>query len=163
MGKCFAALIGFWVLAAAGLASGPGFAACTPDEVDLRWPGGGQARFSVEIADTEALREKGLMFRDTLSSSAGMLFVYDVPEHAHFWMKNTLIPLDMVFADQKGRVTVVHSDAVPGDETPIDGGEGVAYVLEIKGGLAKRMGIVPGADLRTERMDQSLALWSCAN
>ncbi|MBI1172001.1 DUF192 domain-containing protein [bacterium] len=156
MGKCVAALIGIWALAA-----GPGFAACAPGAVELRWPGGGQARFTVEIADTDAEREQGLMFRDHLASSAGMLFVFDAPEHAHFWMKNTLIPLDMVFADQTGRVTVVHSNAVPGDLTPIDGGEGVAYVLEIKGGLAARMGIVPGADLRSDRIDQSLALWPC--
>ncbi|MGV8986775.1 MAG: DUF192 domain-containing protein [Cypionkella sp.] len=156
MGKCFAALIGVFVLTA-----GAGHTACAPGSVELRWSGG-QARFSVEIADTDTARQHGLMFRDHLSASAGMLFVYDAPEHAHFWMKNTLIPLDMVFADQTGRVTVVHSNAVPGDETPIDGGEGVLYVLEIKGGLAARMGIAPGADLRSDQVDQSVARWRCA-
>ncbi len=161
MGKCASALIGLWGLAVV-LAGGPGFATCAPDTVDLRWPGGGQTRFSVEIADTDSKRALGLMFRETLPSSAGMLFIFDAPEHAQFWMKNTLIPLDMVFADRQGRVTVVHSNAVPGDLTPIDGGEGVLYVLEIQGGLAARLGIVPGADLRAERMDQSLAQWTCA-
>lgn len=161
MGKCASALIALGGLAAA-LAAGPVFAACAPDAVDLRWPGGGQARFSVEIADTDTTREQGLMFRETLASSAGMLFIFDAPEHARFWMKNTLIPLDLVFADSQGRVTVVHPDAVPGDLTPINGGEGVLYVLEIKGGLAALLGIVPGADMRTERMDQSQAKWICA-
>ena len=158
MGKCVAALV--WCLALLAC-SGAVDAACAPGAVELRWQGG-QARFSVDIADTDALREKGLMFRDHMAAAQGMLFVYSAPEHAYYWMKNTLIPLDMVFADQTGRVTVVHSNAAPGDLTPIDGGEGVAYVLEINGGLAARMGIVPGSEMRTALMDQSLARWSCA-
>ena len=128
----------------------------------LRWTGG-QARFTVEIADTAALREHGLMDRDHMATSAGMLFAYGAPAHAFYWMKNTLIPLDMVFADPTGRVTSVHSNAVPGDLTPIDGGAGVQYVLEINGGLAARMGIVPGAELRAAVVDQTMAAWKCAD
>ena len=139
MGRCFAALMAGAVLCAAV----PAWAACAPDAVELRWTGG-QARFTVEIADSAAEREHGLMDRDHMPASAGMLFVYPAPEHAFYWMKNTLIPLDIIFADQAGRVTVIHADAVPGDLTPLDGGEGVQYVLEINGGLAARMGIVPG-------------------
>ena len=154
MGKCGAACA-LMVLA------GPVAAACAPNELDLRWQGG-SARFSVEVADTEALREKGLMDRPKLAGSAGMLFVYASPEHAFYWMKNTLIPLDMVFADQAGRVTRVASNAVPGDLTPIDGGAGVAYVLEINGGLAARIGIAPGAELRSDVMAQSGLAWPCA-
>ncbi len=135
-------------------------AACAPDSVDLRWPGG-QARFTVEVADTPGLREEGLMFRDSMASSEAMIFVYPAPQHVHFWMKNTLIPLDMVFADPTGRVTAVHSNAIPGDLTPIDGGEGVSYVLEINGGLAARLGIAPGADLRAALIDQGKAKWRC--
>lgn len=139
---------------------GAAFAACAPGSVELRWTGG-QARFSVELADTAAEREKGLMFREAMATSAGMLFVYPAPQHAYFWMKNTLIPLDMVFADATGLVTVVHSDAVPGDLTPIDGGENVAFVLEINSGLARRMGIAPGAELRAAALDPSKARWRC--
>ncbi len=135
-------------------------AACVPDTVELRGPSGAQ-RFSVEIADTEAERSMGLMFRDKMPASAGMLFVYEQPKHAYFWMKNTLLPLDMVFADATGLVTAVHSNAVPHDETPIDGGPDVAVVLEINGGLAARMGIAPGAVLRSAALDQSLAAWRC--
>ena len=69
-----------------------------------------------------------------------MLFVYEGPRRVAFWMKNTLIPLDMIFADATGRVTRVHANAVPLDETPIDGGEGVQFVLEINGGLADAAG-----------------------
>ena len=159
MGKCFASqLIAVAVLSAAA----PAGAACAPDAVELRWTGG-QARFTVEIADTAAEREHGLMDRDHVAASAGMLFVYSAPEHAYFWMKNTLIPLDIIFADQTGRVTVVHSDAIPGDLTPLDGGEGVQYVLEINGGLAARMGIAPGAELRAAALDAAKAAWSCTN
>lgn len=143
-------------------AAGSAHAACTPGSLDLRWPGG-QAHFTVEVAADQAAREKGLMFRDHMASSAGMIFVYQAPNHARFWMKNTLIPLDMIFADESGLVTVVHSDAVPQDLTPIDGGEGVMYVLEINGGLAKRIGIAAGAEMRFDLIDPSKALWSCAD
>ncbi len=104
--------------------------------------------FAVEVADDPAERAQGLMFRETLPADAGMLFVYEAPKRAQFWMKNTLVPLDMIFADAAGRVTRVHAGAVPGDETPIDGGEGVQFVLEINAGLTARLGLGPGARMR---------------
>jgi hypothetical protein len=134
-------------------------APCAPDRVDLRWPDGGES-FAVEVADDDAERARGLMFRDSLDTGAGMLFVYESPRRAMFWMKNTLIPLDMIFADAAGRVTRVHANAVPGDLTPIDGGEGVVFVLEINGGLAGRLGIVPGAELRHPAIGPGAA-WPC--
>jgi len=136
-------------------------AACRADSVELRGPAG-TARFAVEVADTPGARAQGLMNRASLASSAGMLFVYQRPQYASFWMKNTLIALDMVFADAAGRVTRVHSNARPLDETPIDGGPGVALVLEINGGLAARLGIAPGTELRHPAVDQALAAWPCA-
>jgi uncharacterized protein len=138
----------------------PAQAACRADAVDLRGSFG-QARFSVEVADTGAERAQGLMFRDSLPRSAGMLFVYPGPQRVSFWMKNTLIPLDMIFADAAGRVTRVHAMAVPGDLTPIDGGEGVVAVLEVNGGLARQLGIAPGAELRHPALDQGEAVWPC--
>jgi hypothetical protein len=144
----------------AGLTFGPAFAACTPDVVDIRGTFG-QARFSVEVADTGEERAQGLMFRESLPKSGGMLFVYGAPQRASFWMKNTLIPLDMIFADPTGRVTRVHSNAIPQDTTPIDGGEGVLTVLEINGGLAAQLGIGPGAELRHPSIDAAIAAWPC--
>lgn len=135
-------------------------AACRPDTVEVRGPGG-VARFAVEVADEGAERAQGLMFRESMPSAAGMLFVYEAPQQASFWMKNTLIPLDMIFADETGLVTRVHSNAVPGDTTPIDGGTGVRFVLEINGGLARRMGIAEGAALRHPAIPQSTAVWPC--
>ena len=144
----------------ASLSCAPAYAACAPGVVDIRGQFG-QARFTVELADTGAERAQGLMFRESLPRSAGMLFVYESPQHASFWMKNTLIPLDMIFADSSGRITRVHSNAIPQDLTPIDGGEGVATVLEINGGLAAKLGIAPGAELRHPAVDAGLAAWPC--
>jgi uncharacterized membrane protein (UPF0127 family) len=138
----------------------PAFAACSPDVAQLRGPFG-QARFTVELADSPEEQAQGLMYRESMPSAAGMLFVFPQPKQATFWMKNTLIPLDMIFADASGRVTRVHSNAIPQDETPIDGGPGVAAVLEINGGLAARMGIAPGAELRHPALDQAQAAWPC--
>ena len=147
------------VATVAALGGAAATAACAPGQMDLRWSGG-QARFTVELADTDALRATGLMNRESMAASAGMLFVYDSPRRATFWMKNTLIPLDMIFADAAGRVTVVHANAIPHDTTTIDGGEGVKYVLEINGGLADRLGIGPGAQMRHAAIDA--AEWQCA-
>ncbi len=160
MGRCgtLGLIAGLVLLAGqAGAESGAG---CSPDRVDLKGKGGA-ARFTVEIADRPDLQAKGLMFREKMSQSAGMLFVFPRPKHAGFWMKNTLIPLDMIFLDQTGTVTRVHANAVPEDETPIDGGEGVALVLEINGGLAGRMGIDVGSAMRSPFIDQKTAVWPC--
>jgi len=133
---------------------------CASDRVDLRWQGGGET-FAVELADDPEERARGLMFRETMDPAAGMLFVYESPRRAQFWMKNTLIPLDMIFADGSGLVTHVHSNAIPGDLTPIDGGPGVVFVLEINGGLAASLGIAPGAELRHPAILSTTAVWPC--
>lgn len=137
----------------------PALSECRDTQVELRWPGG-QARFAVEVADDTEERARGLMFRESLAASSGMLFVYPRPQRARFWMKNTLIPLDMIFADEAGRVTRIHSNAQPLDETGIDGGPGVKFVLEINGGLADRLGIRPGAEMRHPAIEG--AAWPCA-
>jgi len=142
------------------LTAGMAAAQCAPDSVSIRGDFG-VARFSVEIADTDETRARGLMFREKLPRSAGMLFVYDAPQRASFWMRNTLIPLDMLFADETGRITRVHAMAVPGDETPIPGGDGVLAVLEINGGLARLLGIEEGAEMRHPAFPQDRAAWPC--
>jgi uncharacterized membrane protein (UPF0127 family) len=152
---------GLWLML--GLAPDPASAeaACAADRVDLRWSGRTES-LAVEVADDAAERARGLMFRERLDPAAGMLFVYESPRRAQFWMKNTLIPLDMIFADATGTVTRIHSGAIPGDLTPIDGGEGVAFVLEINGGLAERLGLGPGAELRHPAIGPGAA-WSCGS
>ncbi len=152
-----------FVLALAGmLLAGMASAAtpCREDRLELsgEW---GQLAFTVEIADTPQTRARGLMFRESLPRGAGMLFVYEKPGRASFWMKNTLIPLDMLFIDRTGRVTRIHSMAQPGDLRPIDGGDGVFAVLEINGGLTRRYGITEGTLVRHPVFAGGPAAWPC--
>lgn len=133
---------------------------CTADVVSLKGPGG-EARFRVEVADTDASRARGLMWREHLDTGAGMIFVYDSPGPAQFWMRNTLIPLDLIFADPTGTVKHVHSNAKPRDETLIDGGDNVLVVLEINAGLARRMRIEPGSVMRHPAFSAGNAAWPC--
>lgn len=147
-------------LAALLAAGGAAAQTCKPNIVDLRDPAG-TARLSVEVVDTPEGREKGLMFRQALPRYSGMLFVYEYPQPAAFWMKNTLIPLDMLFFDDAGRLTRIHENARPGDLTPIPGGDAVRYVLEINAGMAETLHLAPGAELRHPAVDQAAAAWPC--
>lgn len=135
-------------------------AQCSDETVWIRGDFG-SARFNVEIADTIQNRATGLMNRPSMPTSEGMLFVYPRPQRLSFWMRNTLIPLDMLFVDPTGIVAKVHHQAVPLDETPIPGGDGLTHVLEINGGLARLMGIAEGAQLRHPSFDQDIAIWPC--
>lgn len=113
----------------------------------------GVARFTVEVADTDRTREIGLMCRTHLGPFRGMLFDFHQPQPVEFWMKNTLIPLDMLFIDESGHVIAVAANAKPEDETPIPSGGPVLGVLEIAGGRAAALGIAPGDTVR-ERIFQ---------
>ena len=145
-----------WIAAAASAQAGP----CAADRVQARWPGG-SAEFRVELADDPAERSRGLMFRESLAPMSGMFFVYEDEARRAFWMKNTLIPLDMIFADAAGRVVKVHPEAVPHDETPVPSGQPAQFVLEIAGGLAARLGLAAGAELRHPAIPPGTAAWPC--
>lgn len=121
----------------------------------------GTARFTVDVADDARERASGLMFRTELLQSAGMLFVYAKPQALTFWMRNTLIELDMLFVDQQGTVQYIHHRARPRDETPISGGRGLTHVLEINGGLSNELGLSTGDQLRHPSFDQTSAAWPC--
>ena len=140
--------------------SGAANAECRPDRVDLK-NDQAQVRFNIELAQTPQERSRGLMFRDNLPARSGMLFVFDPPQRVAFWMKNTLIPLDMIFTDRTGLVTHVHEGAIPGDQTPIEGGDSVFAVLEVNAGLSSRYGIRPGTWVRHEIFSQGPAIWPC--
>ncbi len=104
--------------------------------------------FSVEYALTPEQQRTGLMHRQKLSPKTGMLFLFDPPRIAHMWMKNTHIPLDMIFFNQKRKVIHVHHKALPMDETIISSIRPVAGVLEINAGEAKKYGIRKGSILK---------------
>jgi uncharacterized membrane protein (UPF0127 family) len=118
-------------------------AECSPDRVTVSgdW---GQAHFQVSVADDNAERAQGLMFVEQMPIMAGMLFVYDQPQSVSFWMRNTLIPLDMLFVAPTGEILAIHENAIPLDTTPIPGGDGVQMVLEVNGGLSARLGVEVG-------------------
>jgi uncharacterized membrane protein (UPF0127 family) len=104
----------------------------------------GDFAFNVEIADDDAERAKGLMFRDHLAPDAGMLFDYGREQLAAFWMQNTLIPLDMVFVGEDGTVKTIHVNARPMDTTSIPSEVPVRFVLEIPGGRSQEIGLAVG-------------------
>jgi uncharacterized membrane protein (UPF0127 family) len=105
-----------------------------------------QARhvFKVEVAATPEARRRGLMHRPRLASDAGMLFIFPNQERQNFWMKNTLISLDMLFLAGDGRIVYVHHNAQPHSLTPIAPEAEALAVLEINGGLSRRLGITVG-------------------
>jgi uncharacterized membrane protein (UPF0127 family) len=157
LGHVLVAMLAFALLL---VAAGPLRANCDPGQVRIKGDFG-EARFSVEVADTDAARAKGLMHRETLPMSAGMLFVYDRPQPLSFWMRNTPLPLDILFFGPDGTLRQLHSMAQPFDETPIFGGMGLTHVLEINGGLAGRLGIAAGAVLQHPTFSQISAAWPC--
>lgn len=152
------ALLGLLALPHPGQAEGGGVSACSPDTLFLRGPAG-ESRFTIDLATTPEERNQGLMFVEKMPTSRGMLFVYEQPQRVAFWMKNTLIPLDMIFADEHGVVQNVRANAVPGDLTPIPGEGQIQYVLEINGGLAAMLHIGPGTALRHPLIQD--AAWPC--
>lgn len=103
----------------------------------------GPVTFETELAADPATQEKGLMFRVRLAANAGMLFDFHSPEFQTFWMKNTVIPLDMVFIRGDGTISSIAPNATPYSETPIPSTEPVRAVLEINGGRAAELGIEP--------------------
>jgi uncharacterized protein len=106
--------------------------------------GGSAYKFEVEIVTTPETRAQGLMFRKSMAANAGMLFIYPDEEAVSFWMKNTLIPLDMLFLKADGSIAHIAHKTVPMDETPIDSGAAVKAVLELNGGTAHALGIKEG-------------------
>lgn len=103
----------------------------------------GDHLFTVEIAATPEEQQQGLMFFRSLGADQGMIFPYDPPQDVSFWMKNTLIPLDMLFIRADGTIARI-ATAKPLDETPVPAGEPVAAVLELRGGRAAELGIREG-------------------
>ena len=104
----------------------------------------GPHKFAIELALSGPQMEQGLMFRRSLAPDAGMLFDFGAPTNITMWMKNTLIPLDMLFLDNSGRIIDIHERAVPQSLDTIAANGPTRYVIELNGGTAERLGIKIG-------------------
>jgi uncharacterized protein len=104
----------------------------------------GPQKFTIELALSDAQMEQGLMFRRSLAPNAGMLFDFKRPTNVTMWMKNTVIPLDMLFLDEHGRIIDIHERAVPFSTDIIASKAPSRYVIELNGGTAARLGIKSG-------------------
>ena len=113
--------------------------------------GKGTHRFTVEVARSPAEQAQGLMFRRSLDPDRGMIFPYEPPQPVAFWMKNTLIPLDMIFIRADGHIARIAANTTPLSLEPVPAGEPVAAVLEIAGGRAAELGIREGDSVEWPR------------
>ncbi len=126
-----------------GQKAGASSAAASPATVAID-TGARKVVFRVEVAVTPEEHARGLMYRSRMATDAGMIFVFDEPSVQRFWMKNTLIPLDMVFIGKDHKVVGIVEDAAPETETERMVGAPSQYVLEIGGGLSAQLGIRAG-------------------
>lgn len=115
-----------------------------PVETLVAKTGAGEFSFTVEIADEEPERSRGLMFRETMLQTHGMLFVFDELQPVSMWMKNTILPLDMVFVRPDGTVARIEYDTSPQSLKIISSGEPVSHVLELNAGMSRLIGLRPG-------------------
>jgi uncharacterized membrane protein (UPF0127 family) len=125
-------------------ALGPSPAGLEQSRVSVTTAGGKKRRFVVEIADTPEQQSYGLMNRQSLEPNRGMIFPYDPPQPVSFWMKNTYIPLDIIFIAPGGRVSRIEENTVPLSLEPVVSTEPVEAVLEIAGGRSAELGIAAG-------------------
>ena len=116
----------------------------------------GDVVVTVEIADSPAERSQGLMNRRTLGNDQGMIFMFPAEDVQSFWMKNTLIPLDMIFVNSALDVVGVVADAEPMTTTPRTVDAPAAYVIEVNGGFAAAHGIAAGAHISLRNMSTTL-------
>ena len=114
----------------------------------------GRHEFDVELALSDRQQARGLMFRQSLPAAAGMLFDYRIPTRITMWMKNTFIPLDMIFIGADGRITNIVQRTVPMSETTIASKGEVRAVLEVNSGTVARLGIQPGDKILSATLSQ---------
>lgn len=154
--KAFTAATAAFLLVAAGCSQGGQEAVAKPSAVAVHPVSGLPVvpltirsgdkihAFRVEVASTEAEQAKGLMFRTSMGADEGMIFPEDPPRRSAFWMRNTVIPLDIIFIGTDRKVLNIAANAVPYDETPLPAAGMASGVLELNGGRAAELGIKPG-------------------
>lgn len=140
-----------WVSVLVAALSSP--LSCRPDpRVVVLTKGGKEVALRVEIADTPAKRELGLQYRRELGDDQGMLFLFPVEGRQSFWMKNTPLPLDIIFIGSDSKIVGIIHQAVPFSTNSLSVSAPSQFVLEIKGGLSRRSGIEAGNPVRFENI-----------
>ncbi len=131
-----------------------GLAVFGRDSLVIRTEAGAEHRFEVELALSPSQQSQGLMYRPSLAGDAGMLFVYRPSRSVRMWMRNTAIPLDMLFVSESGEIVKIVERTVPFSLAIIASGRPVSGVLEINGGTASRLGLRPGDQVLHSAFDQ---------
>jgi uncharacterized membrane protein (UPF0127 family) len=127
----------------------PAYAKMRRDKLTIEPAAGGPAHaFDIEVASSEQEKQLGLMYRTAIGDSEGMLFPNEAERQVSMWMRNTYIPLDMVFIRSDGMISRIEERAEPLSDRVIAAGTAVAAVLELQGGTAARLGIKPGDKVR---------------
>lgn len=130
-------------------------AACSDDSKLVIHSDGASHSFTVELVNTPETRAQGLMYRQELADDAGMLFDFLEERPVSFWMRNTFIPLDMLFISSDGVIRTIHVNAIPHDPTSIPSQVPVQFVLEIPGGRSVELGIEPGDTVEHARIGKA--------
>ena len=134
---------------------------CDPGKIEIV-TGQGNQTFSIEIADEPQEQARGLMFRPSMPADAGMLFIFDPPRPTSFWMRNTMIPLDMIFIDDTGAVDSIAERTDTYSEQVSSSQGDVRAVLEINGGLSRQLGIGPGTQVIHQAFENAPSEARCA-
>ena len=125
-------------------------AGCLEEKVDdiyrlsIETASGKKHKFNIELAQTPQEQMRGLMHRTEMAEDAGMLFIFETEREARFWMKNTLIPLDMIFIRADGTIHRIHENATPHDLTGVPSEGPVKAILELNGGISAKLGLQKG-------------------
>lgn len=134
-----------------------GVTACQADkQIIIETPSGKREAFSIDLARTPKEQQQGLMFVESMADDYGMLFIYSAPRNALFWMKNTLIPLDMLFFDENNMLIHIEHSATPHDLRPRGPKVRVCSILELNGGTAKKLEISTGSKLLSDYTQECL-------
>lgn len=123
-----------------------------PTETLVVRSGDKEYTFTVEVASTDRQRARGLMFREEMATDHGMLFVFEGEGDRFFWMKNTPLPLDIIYIDAKGWIVSIAADTTPFSEDVIPSREPAKYVLELNSGVSAELGLEPGDGVSSPSM-----------
>ncbi|MEM9634356.1 MAG: DUF192 domain-containing protein [Pseudomonadota bacterium] len=114
--------------------------------------GEAEHRFLVEVAATDIERARGLMFREEMAADHGMLFIFEGEGERFFWMKNTPLPLDIIYVDNAGHIVSIAAETTPFSEAVIPSGKPARFVLEVNAGIAEKLAIKVGDQISSPSM-----------